>query len=259
MRIATLLAAFCLWVGASLQPAAAQAPDHAPFDRLLSRHVVAGADGLNRVNYAGWAASSADRAALDGYIATLERTRVSTLPRADQWAFWANLYNAVTLDVVLDRYPVRSIRDIRPNLWDTGPWRAVRVTVEGRRLSLDNIEHDIMRPTFRDPRVHYSVNCASVGCPNLLREAFRGDRLEAQLNAAARAFINSDRGVRITAQGLQLSSIYQWFAVDFGDETQLRAHLAQFAPAERAAQIRSLPIARYGYDWALNDTASRRR
>ncbi len=259
MRMMMMLAALVVWAATAISPAAAQAPDHAPFDRLLARHVAAGADGITRVNYAAWAQSAPDRAALDSYIASLERTRVSTLPRADQFAFWANLYNAVTLDVVLDRYPVRSIRDIRPNLWDTGPWRAQRVTVEGRRLSLDNIEHDIMRPTFRDPRVHYSVNCASIGCPNLQREAFRGNRLEAQLDAAARAFVASNRGVRITARGLQLSSIYDWFSEDFGSETQLRDHLARYADAPRAAQIRSQPIAGYDYDWSLNDTPSRRR
>ena len=112
-------------------------------------------------------------AALEAWIATAAAARPSTLARAEAFAFWANLYNALTLKVVLERHPVRSIRDIRssgvpfdPKGW-IGPWRTRLVTVEGRRLSLDDIEHEVMRPTFRDPRVHYAVNCASIGCPNL--------------------------------------------------------------------------------------------
>lgn len=261
MRPFAFLAAFVLVVANMIMPAVAQpagrAPDPAPFDRLLQRYVSADNSGLNRVNYAGWAAFAADRAALDSYIQTLEATRVSALSRNDQFAFWANLYNAVTLDVVLDAYPVRSIRDIRPTLLATGPWRAPRVTVEGRTMSLDDIEHGVMRATFHDPRVHYSVNCASVGCPNLQREAFRGDRLEAQLDAAARAYIGSNRGVSVTSRGLRLSSIYQWFREDFGTEAQLREHLARYASPQKAAQIRSERIIGYDYDWSLNATAGR--
>ena len=185
MRFMVLI--FSVLAALFMTQASAQVPDPAPYDRLLQRYVTAGSDGLNRVDYRGWAASTADRAALDSFIAAHEAARPSTLSRNDQFAFWANLYNAVTLDVVMDAYPVGSIRDIRPTLLSIGPWGAQRVTVEGRRLSLDDIEHRIMRPTFRDPRVHYAVNCASIGCPNLQREAFRGARLETQLDAAARA------------------------------------------------------------------------
>lgn len=258
MRLAALFAAFFALAALALTPAqaqtGAQAPDPAPFDRLLQRYVTAGSDGLNRVDYRAWRASSADRAALDAYIDAHEAARPSQLSRNDQFAFWANLYNAVTLDVVLDAYPVSSIRQIRPNILAIGPWTVERVTVEGQSLSLDDIEHGIMRPTFRDPRVHYSVNCASIGCPNLQREAFRGSRLEAQLDAAARAFIASDRGVRITPQGLRLSRIYQWFGEDFGTEAQLREHLARYATSARAADIRNQRIIGYAYDWDLNDT-----
>jgi hypothetical protein len=200
MRLFALFAALFAWAALFMTPAAAQAPDPRLFDRLLQRYVSAGTDGVNRVNYRAWAASAADRAALDAYIAAHEAARPSQLSRNEQFAFWANLYNAVTLDVVLDAYPVTSIRQIRPNILAIGPWTVERVTVEGRRLSLDDIEHGIMRPTFRDPRVHYAVNCASIGCPNLQREAFREASLEAQLDAAARAFIASDRGVQITRQ-----------------------------------------------------------
>lgn len=234
--------------------------DPAPWTALLARHVRESEDGVNRVNYAGWKASGADRAALAGYIRSLEAARPSQMSRAEQFAYWTNLYNAVTVDVVLARYPVASIRDIRSEGLSLkgliGPWQTKRVTVEGRKLSLDEIENTIMRPTFGDPRVHYALNCASIGCPNLLRRAWSAATLDADLDAAARLYINHRRGVRVTPEGLQLSSIYRWYAADFGDAAGLRAHLLRYAEPALAAQIRANPrVAGYGYDWRLNGTS----
>jgi hypothetical protein len=257
----TLLAIFAALFVFTTGPAMAQAPDHAAWDRLLERYVTTDASGLNRVDYAAWRASAGDRQALAGYIEDLADTPVSTLPRNDQFALWANLYNALTVQEVLNAYPVRSIRSIRSRgtgldpAGFTGPWRTRLVTVEGRSLSLDAIEHEILRPTFGDPRVHYAVNCASVGCPNLQREAFRGEELDAQLDAAARAYVNSNRGVELTRRGLRLSQIYSWFREDFGSEQDLRAHLARYATGQRAQRIPTDPIVGYQYDWDLNDTS----
>jgi hypothetical protein len=245
--------------GAGVSIAYAAEPDHSAFDRLLQIYVKPGTDGLNRVDYAGWRANGADRAALDAYIMVLSGTAASRLTRLEQWAFWANLYNAITVQVILDRYPVGSIRDIRSTGAGLsvggliGPWKTKRVVVEGRNLSLDDIEHAIMRPTFKDPRVHYSVNCASIGCPNLPRRAFRAASLEADLDANARAFINSPRGVRVVRDGVRLSSIYTWFKEDFGTQAQLRAHLAKYAQPALAAQIQTARILGHDYDWKLND------
>jgi hypothetical protein len=248
-----------------LVSARAGEPDHDAWDALLKNYVSESEDGVNRVAFARWKGASADRAALDRYIRDLAAAKPSTLSRNEAFAYWANLYNAITVDVVLDAYPVTSIRDIKSKgagLFDfkaaTGPWREKRVTVEGRALSLDDIEHEIMRPTFKDPRVHYAVNCASIGCPDLRREAFVGARLNDQLDAAARDYVAHPRGVRIAGDGMRLSSIYRWFASDFGSAAQLRAHLIRYAPGEKAAQIRAATrITGYDYDWALND-ASRR-
>jgi hypothetical protein len=232
--------------------------DPAVFDRLLSRYVAESADGVNRVDYRAWKAAPADMAALDGYIAALARETPARMARPAQFAYWVNLYNALTLQEVLRFYPVASIRDIKSRgVLDfgalIGPWKTKLVTVEGRALSLDDIEHAILRPTFRDPRVHYAVNCASIGCPNLQREAFRAERLEAQLDGAARAFIASPRAVRVQDGRLRLSSIYDWFRADFGTEAALLAHLARYAPDAKAGQIRSARgIAGYDYDWSLN-------
>jgi hypothetical protein len=231
-------------------------------DTLLARHVVPNADGVTRVRYAAWKASAADIAALDGWIAAAAARRPSAMPRAEAFAFWANLYNALTLKVVLDRYPVRSIRDIRstgvpfdPRQFN-GPWRTRLVTIEGRRMSLDDIEHETMRPTFRDPRVHYAVNCASIGCPNLWPRAFRAATLEAELDDAARAFVNHPRGATVRPDGrLVVSSIYHWFKEDFGGtDAGVIAHLRRYAAPPLASRLATATaIAEHAYDWALND------
>lgn len=237
-------------------------PADAPLDALLARHVVARPDGITRVRYGAWKAAPADRAALDAWIAEAASRRPSAMAREEAYAYWANLYNALTLKVVLERHPVRSIRDIRssgvpldPKGW-TGPWRTRLVTVEGRRMSLDDIEHETMRPTFRDPRVHYAVNCAALGCPNLHPRAWRAATLEDDLDAAARAFVNHPRGVAVRADGrLEVSSIYHWFREDFGDsEAGIVAHLRRHAAPALAARLGpATAIAGHAYDWTLND------
>jgi hypothetical protein len=231
-------------------------------DALLGRHVTMPADGVARVAYARWKSSAADMAALESWITEAAARRPSTMPRAEAFAFWANLYNALTLKVVLGRYPVRSIRDIRstgvpfdPRQFN-GPWRTRLVTIEGRAMSLDDIEHGVMRPTFRDPRVHYAVNCASIGCPNLRPRAFTAARLEADLDDAARAFVNHPRGVSVLPDGrLRVSSIYQWFREDFGgDDAGVVAHLRRHAAPPLAARLaQGTAIAGHDYDWTLND------
>lgn len=257
-----LVLAFAVAFG--IPPASANAALHAPFDALLKRYVQSRPDGVNRVDYAKWKAAASDTKSLKDYVASLAAVRPSTLPRNEAFAYWANLYNAVTLDVVLDRYPVKSIRDIKSDgLFDpkayTGPWRTKRVTVEGKSLSLDDIEHEIMRPTFKDPRVHYAVNCASIGCPNLLPKAWTASTLDADLDAAARDFVNHKRGVEITAgKGLRVSSIYKWFREDFGtDDAAVIAHFKKYAAPDLAKRLDKVTrIDADQYDWAINSAAA---
>lgn len=251
--IRTLLASLaCLCVSAFA--ALAQADIHDPWDALLERHVTRGADGIDRVDYASWRADAADRDALEAYIATLEALAVSTLPDAERFAVWANLYNAVTVRLILDEAPSDSIRQIRPTLFSIGPWGMELTRSEGRTLSLDNIEHDIMRVQFEAAMVHYAVNCASIGCPNIGLQAWRAATLEADLEAAARAYVNHPRGVTVTERGLEISRIYKWFEEDFGgNDAGVIAHLLRFAEPELAEQIRANPrIVRHRYDWSLN-------
>jgi Protein of unknown function, DUF547 len=235
-----------------------QSADHAAWTALLQKYVVAGADGLNRVRYATFKAES--QPALKAYVQALEATKVSGLDRAEQFAFWANLYNAKTVDIILDAYPVKSIKDISLGggvvaSITGGPWKAKVLTVEDQRLSLDDIEHKILRVYFKDPRVHYAVNCASFGCPNLGREAFTGSNLEASLDAGAAAYINHARGIAVSGGDAKASSIYKWFAEDFGGDAKgVLAHVRKYASPELKQKLESITtIADYGYDWNLND------
>lgn len=234
----------------------------ATYADLLSRYVVASPDGINRVAYGIWKGNADDMRALAAFIEGQEALKPSTMSAHERFAYWANLYNAVTLSVILEAYPVQSIKDIRSKgrLFDfkgfLGPWRTKLITVEGKRMSLDDIEHSTMRPQFRDPRVHYAVNCASLGCPNLPATPWIASSLEADLDEAARAYVNHPRGATIGADGsLRVSSLYEWYAEDFGStDAGVIAHLRQYAEGPLAAGLASATrIAGDDYDWALND------
>lgn len=235
-------------------PASTEQIDFSAWDSFVKRNVVVGGDGVNRLDYAGLAATAG--AELDEIIAGLAKVKISSFARNEQFAFWANLYNAVTVKVILDHYPVDSIQDvdISPGLFASGPWGKELVTVEGEALTLNEIEHRILRPIWRDPRVHYAVNCASIGCPNLATEAFTGSDLEAQLDAAARSYVNDSRGVTIEGDKVTVSKIYDWFHEDFGNSTKsVLAHLKRYADPALAARLDEIgTIEDAAYDWSLN-------
>jgi len=140
--------------------------DHGEWTALLKKYVKPGRAGLNTFAYGK--VTAGDKAALQDYIGSLEAIEVTGYNKNEQLAYWINLYNAVTIRVVLDHYPVKTIRDIDiSGFLKNGPWQKELVTVEDTPLTLDDIEHAILRPIWKDPRIHYGVNCASVGCPNL--------------------------------------------------------------------------------------------
>ncbi len=259
--------AVTLIAGSSVAAGQAETGDpDAVYGALLKRYVHAMADGVNRVDYAAWRRTPADRARLEAYIAGMQRRRPSGMTRKAAFAYWVNLYNAVTLKVVLDRYPVRSIREIKSDsFFDPkaylGPWRTKRVRVERRMLSLDDIEHSVLRARFKDPRVHYAVNCASFGCHNLMARPWAAARLEADLDRAARAYVNHPRGVRVIGPGrLRVSKIYQWFKADFGNaDAGVLAHLRRYADPRLAEPLRRGVIDGYDYDWSLNELRRNRR
>jgi Protein of unknown function, DUF547 len=239
-------------------PGSTRTIDHTAWTKLLGTYVMPLADGVNRVRYADFKQNG--HVALKAYVKSLEAADPSGLDRPEQFAFWSNLYNAKTIDIVLDAYPVKSIKDISLGgsltaAFTGGPWKAKVLKVGSRDLSLDDIEHGILRPVFKDPRVHYAVNCASIGCPNLLTAAFTGASLNDQLDAAARAYVNHPRGFAVTDGSITASSIYNWFAVDFGGNAAgVLVHARQYAEPALKRKLDSITtIPDYGYDWSLND------
>jgi hypothetical protein len=159
--------------------------------------------------------------------------------------------------LVLDFYPVKSIQDIDlgSGLLSSGPWDKKLIRIDGELVSLNDIEHRILRPIWRDPRLHYVVNCASVGCPNLQRAAFTAARMDAMLDRAASAYVNSRRGVRLDDGELVVSKIYSWFQDDFGgSENAVLEHLKKYADNDLVTKLaHATSISGYEYDWGLND------
>ncbi|MCB1850458.1 MAG: DUF547 domain-containing protein [Gammaproteobacteria bacterium] len=229
-------------------------PDHAYWEQFLQHRVTRSSAGINLVDYAG---ATSEKVGLKQYLNYLQNVPVSRLTRPQQRAFWINLYNAATVAIVLDHYPVASIRDIdiSPGLFSDGPWGNKFLTIEGLQLSLDDIEHRILRPIWKDNRLHYALNCASIGCPNLQPRAFTADNSEHLLESAAMEYINHPRGVRLTDGKLQVSRIYEWFHQDFGNnERGVISHLRIYAAPELRKNLDLIEdIAGYDYDWSLND------
>ncbi|MFO7854116.1 MAG: DUF547 domain-containing protein [Paracoccaceae bacterium] len=224
-------------------------PDAAPWARFLERHRSVGAAGIALVDYAG-----APRDALKSWLAAYAATDPATLRPKAQFAFWCNLYNALTVDLVLQAWPVDSIKQVRGGLFNTGPWDERVVTVAGAELSLDDIEHGILRPVHGDPRVHYAVNCAALGCPNLLAEPFAEATLDETLEGAAARYVNHPRGARIEGGRLIVSSIYEWFQEDFGgSDAGVLAHLRRYATGGTAAALEGRTrVDDDAYDWSIN-------
>lgn len=226
--------------------------DHSVWSAFLGKYLVPG--DVNRIRYAQ--VTPEDRYALDAYIAGLAALPISTYSRAEQLPYWINLYNASTVRLVLMHYPVESIRDIdiSPGLFSDGPWDKKLLTVEGEDLTLNDIEHRILRPIWNDPRLHYTLNCAAVGCPNLQPAAFTAANTEPSMERGARDFING-RGLRIARGKLVVSSIYAWFTEDFGgSEAGVLDHLRRYAAPPLAAKLAAFRrIDGDAYDWRLND------
>ncbi len=245
-----------LWARWQQQDAAsAQKIDHGAWDAFLKKFVAAPhPSGIHRVRYQ--AVGPADFKALQDYLGALQAVAISRYSRSEQKTFWINLYNALTVDLVLSRFPVASIRDINisPGIAVRGPWGAKLFTVENEKLSLDDIEHRILRPIWKDSRIHYALSWATLGGPNLQPLAFSAENSEGLLEKAAREFINHPRGVSIQKGRLQVSSLYVWFQEDFGASADgLMDHWQEFAdpPLAEALGKYSGGLA-HDYDWRLN-------
>ena len=229
-------------------------PDHDYWQQFLARHLSSSSDGLNLLDYAS---AAKELQALNQYMVNLQAIPVSKLTRPQQLAFWINLYNAATVATILEHYPVQTIRDIdtSPGLFADGPWGDKILSIEGLELSLDDIEHRILRPIWKDNRLHYALNCASVGCPNLQPQAFTEANTEELLESAASDYINHPRGAKVLDGKLRVSSIYKWFQMDFeNSENGVIAHLKRYAKPPLSNKLDGIDgIDDYAYDWSLND------
>ncbi len=228
--------------------------DHKPWDLFLEANVVNSNDGVNRVIYGE--VTDENKTILDSYLTQLSLIPVSNLTQIEQLPFWINLYNALTVKVILEHYPVESIQDIdiSPGFFSNGPWGKKLIKIENVEVSLNDIEHRILRPIWKDPRIHYAVNCASIGCPNLQKSAFTAENVERLLTKAAKEYINHPRGVKITDGKLLVSSIYNWFSSDFGtNDIEILSHFKQYASPNLKVQLEHFnKISSHDYDWALN-------
>lgn len=238
------------------EPDSKQIIDYTTWDQILKKYLITNhPSGINRFQYNN--VSLEDGKKLTEFIGKLQQIEVSSLNRAEQKAYWVNLYNILTVRVILDHYPVESIMDIdiSPGFFSNGPWDAKLLTIEDEKVSLNDIEHRILRPIFKDNRIHYAVNCASLGCPNLQPVAYTSINMDELLEVGAKTYVNSPRGARLYKGKLYVSKIYVWFQEDFGgDRKGVIKHLLMYAEDGLANSLKSYDKRlRSEYDWDLNE------
>jgi len=220
--------------------------DNSLYADLISKYVK---DGV--VDYQGF---KDEEKKLDAYLKLLEETDTSKLSRDEQLAFYINTYNATTIKLILSAYP-----DIK-SIWDLGgrffnkPFDKEVVRIEGKTISLDDLEHGIIRPRFKEPRVHFAVNCASKSCPPIISEPYEGSTLDQQLTAVTRAFLNNPEKNYLDGKKLYVSKIFKWFKEDFDDDVV--GFFVRFADEELKEKLVSnsdkIKVKYLDYDWSLN-------
>ena len=233
--------------------------NHDSWQLLLNRYLNSNhPSGIHRFNYA--AVTTEDQKALDVYLKEMQQLNPRRFSRTEQKAYWINLYNALTVELILKSYPVTSITKLGDSFLSFGPWDDKVANIERHDLSLNDIEHRILRPLFRDNRIHYAVNCASLSCPNLAASVYTATNTHRQLEEAARQYINHPRGVTFESvkpeeSTLKVSSIYHWYLEDFGNSDQaLISHLTNYAEPPLAEQLRQYDgDIESHYNWALNE------
>jgi len=210
---------------------------HAPFDALLKKHV----SSSGKVNYKGF---KSDESKLNAYLNQLEGTPIDKgWSKNKKMAYWINAYNAYTIKLILNNYPISSIQKLEGGK----PWDKKWIKLDGRTLSLNNIENDILRPTYKDARIHFAVNCAAKSCPPLLNQAWTASNLNANFEKQAKAFINNSKFNNISGSKVEVSKIFDWYGEDFGD---LRSYLNKYSNDKINA---GTSIQYMDYDWSLNE------
>ena len=206
-----------------------------------------------------------DTSQLSAYLAALGRADLQKMDRSEQIALYVNAYNAFTVKLITEYYPdIESIRDIPDGIFSRKRWKHKRWRIGGRMYSLSEIEHDVLRSKFKEPRVHYALNCASISCPPLWGEPYEGEKLDEQLDAAAKAFQINPKGFRLdrAQRVVYLSRIHHWYRKDFEEAAgSVARYVAKYAPRETAefllANEKDLKINYMDYDWRLNDVKNR--
>jgi hypothetical protein len=239
------LASF-LFLGFSGLSWAADAVDNSFYADLLSKYIK---DGV--VDYQGF---KDEEERLDAYLKVLERTDTSKLSRDEQLAFYINAYNATTIKFILTAYPgIESIWDLGGRFFNK-PFDKKIVRIEGKTISLDDLEHGIIRPRFKEPRVHFAVNCASKSCPPLISEPYQGSTLDMQLTSVTRAFLNDPEKNYLDGKKLHVSKIFKWFKEDFNDDVV--GFVIQFADEDLKGKLvknrDKIKVKHLDYDWSLN-------
>lgn len=223
-------------------------PSHTSFDQLLQAHV----SKQGKVDYSGFIAE-VDK--LDAYLNLLSTNPPDreTWSEEEQLAYWINAYNAYTIKLIINHYPIKSIKDIGPKLSIpivNTVWHLEFFEIGGKPASLDEIEHKILRKEFDEPRIHFAINCASISCPKLLNQAYTANKLDAQLEQAARAFINDAKHNTLAKNQGELSPLFSWFKEDFTRKGSLVEFINQFADNKLSKEAK---IAFKNYNWSLNE------
>lgn len=232
--------------------------NHNELSHFISKYLKISRDGIARFAYG--TVSKQDEALLTAYVIRLSEVPISSHNRREQFAYWVNLYNALTVKVVLANFPIESIRDINisPGWFSNGPWGAKLIIIESEEISLNDIEHRILRPIWKDPRIHYVINCASLGCPNIPPVALTAKNTEKLLNKGALSYINHPRGVTVKSKKVTVSSIYIWFQADFGgNKIGVLNHLKKFATPKLKKLLEGYDeYHNHAYQWNLNSMDS---
>jgi hypothetical protein len=224
---------------------AAQLIDNTIYGELLQKYVING-----KVNYTGL---KSEESSLDSYLGQLASIDPDKLSYNQRFAFYINAYNAWTLKLILTHYPgISSIKDIGG--FFSSPWKKELVRINGAKVTLDHIEHDILRPEFKDPRVHFAINCAAVSCPPLANFPFDGTQLDEQLDAQAKVFINTAKSNYLKGDILWVSRIFKWFGEDFNDK--IYDFILSYAQEDFKRQLvdrkEQIKVKYLDYDWSLN-------
>ncbi|MDA0193915.1 MAG: DUF547 domain-containing protein [Bacteroidetes bacterium] len=224
-------------------------PSHATYSLLLKEFV-------NDEGWVDYVGLGQNRDKLDNYLYILRNNHPEdTWSKEEQIAYWINAYNAFTLQLILDNYPIESIKDIGSWLqipFVNTPWDIEFIEIEGRKYDLNNIEHDILRGEFEEPRIHFAIVCASYSCPKLGRNAYIAETLDQQLEAAAIDFINDKQKNQIAPNSVSVSKIFSWFGSDFKKQTTLREFLNKYSKVRIS---KDADIGFLEYNWNLNDQA----